>query len=44
MAEAVEALGQDVEQEAADGLAGDERHDLLPVANTILALVKLEAP
>ena len=39
MADAVEALGQDVEQEAADELAGHEGHgpvSLLPVATVVL--------
>src|SRR5215204_1533900 len=31
VADVVEALGQDVEQEAADELVGGERHDLLPL-------------
>ena len=32
MADAMETLRQDVEEEAADELVGIERHDLLPVA------------
>src|SRR6266480_4181352 len=38
VADAVEALRQDVDQEAADELAGSECHDLLPIA-TIGAIV-----
>ena len=33
VADAVEALGQDVEQEASDELVGIERHDLLAVSS-----------
>ena len=40
VADAVEALRQDVEQEAADELVGGERHDLLPVgAGAAIVLV-----
>ncbi|GAB2208865.1 hypothetical protein ROS1_56830 [Roseibium sp. ROS1] len=38
VANVMEAARQDMEQEAADGLVGGERHDLLPVG-TIAAVV-----
>ena len=42
MADAVEPLGQDVEQEPADELVGGQRHDLLPVGVTPAVILVAE--